>query len=203
MQVALLKTSLESVITMRYKTSHERITLRDERVVGRDGVVDAVGPQVCGAVFACEEPSQVYAGTADYVPGAAGVSEDDLPWHRRDFGSFGRVARPDGPAALAALLDAQEVRRPLRGVAHRRLHAAGHRAVSAKRGEEEVSPSTAGIIGILIMLAVFMTRMPVAYVMTLVGLGGFSYLISLDAGLNLLPRIFFDTFSEDVYLVSR
>jgi tripartite ATP-independent transporter DctM subunit len=46
------------------------------------------------------------------------------------------------------------------------------------------------------MLAIFVTRMPVAYVMTLVGLGGFSYLISLDAGLNLLPRVFFDTFSS-------
>ncbi len=46
------------------------------------------------------------------------------------------------------------------------------------------------------MLAIFMTRMPVAYVMTLVGFGGFSYLISVDAGLNLLPRIFFDTFSS-------
>jgi len=59
-----------------------------------------------------------------------------------------------------------------------------------------MSPSSVGIIGILLMLAVFMTRMPVAYVMTLVGFGGFSYLISMDAGLNLLPRIFFDTFSS-------
>jgi tripartite ATP-independent transporter DctM subunit len=59
-----------------------------------------------------------------------------------------------------------------------------------------MSPSTVGIIGILIMLVIFVTRMPVAYVMTLVGLGGFSYLISLEAGLNLLPRVFFDTFSS-------
>ena len=59
-----------------------------------------------------------------------------------------------------------------------------------------MSPSTVGIIGILVMLVIFVTRMPVAYVMTLVGFGGFSYLISLDAGLNLLPRVFFDTFSS-------
>ena len=59
-----------------------------------------------------------------------------------------------------------------------------------------MSPSTVGVIGILIMLVIFVTRMPVAYVMTLVGLGGFSYLISLEAGLNLLPRVFFDTFSS-------
>lgn len=58
-----------------------------------------------------------------------------------------------------------------------------------------MSPSTVGIIGILVMLAIFMTRMPVAYVMTLVGLVGFGYLISFDAGLNLLPRVFFDSFS--------
>ncbi len=59
-----------------------------------------------------------------------------------------------------------------------------------------MSPSTVGIIGILLMLTIFITRMPVAYVMTLVGVGGFSYLISLNAGLNLLPRVFFDTFSS-------
>ena len=59
-----------------------------------------------------------------------------------------------------------------------------------------MSPSTVGIIGIVLMLGIFVTRMPVAYVMTLVGLGGFSYLISIDAGLNLLPRVFFDTFSS-------
>ena len=59
-----------------------------------------------------------------------------------------------------------------------------------------MSPSTVGIIGILLMLVIFVTRMPVAYVMTLVGVGGFSYLISMNAGLNLLPRVFYDTFSS-------
>jgi len=59
-----------------------------------------------------------------------------------------------------------------------------------------MSPSLTGIVGIVLMLVIFATRMPVAYVMTLAGLGGFSYLISLDAGLNLLPRVFFDTFSS-------
>ncbi|MCG6931066.1 MAG: TRAP transporter large permease [Desulfofustis sp.] len=59
-----------------------------------------------------------------------------------------------------------------------------------------MSPSIIGVIGILLMLAIFITRMPVAYVMTLVGLGGFCYLISAKAGLSLLPRVFFDTFSS-------
>ena len=37
-----------------------------------------------------------------------------------------------------------------------------------------MSPTLVGIIGLVVMLAIFMTRMPVAYVMTLVGWIGFS-----------------------------
>ncbi len=59
-----------------------------------------------------------------------------------------------------------------------------------------MDPTLIGIIGILIMLTLFMTRMPVAYVMTLVGFVGFSYMISLKGGLNLLSRSFYDTFSS-------
>ena len=59
-----------------------------------------------------------------------------------------------------------------------------------------MSPTTIGIIGILIMLAVFMTKMPVAYVMTLVGFIGFGTLISFPAALALLPRNFYDSFSS-------
>ncbi|SLM30303.1 TRAP dicarboxylate transporter, DctM subunit [Desulfamplus magnetovallimortis] len=58
-----------------------------------------------------------------------------------------------------------------------------------------MSPTFIGVTGIVIMLAIFMTRMPVAYVMTMVGFIGFSSLISLKAGLVLLPRIFYDSFS--------
>ena len=59
-----------------------------------------------------------------------------------------------------------------------------------------MDPTIIGIIGIFIMLALFMTRMPVAYVMTLVGFVGFSYMISFKGGLNLLSRSFYDTFSS-------
>ena len=59
-----------------------------------------------------------------------------------------------------------------------------------------MSPTTIGIIGILIMLAIFMTKMPVAYVMTLVGFVGFGILISFPAALALLPRNFYDSFSS-------
>lgn len=53
-----------------------------------------------------------------------------------------------------------------------------------------------GILGILVMLALFMTNMPVAYVMTLVGYAGFSLLISPRGGLNLLSRNIYEAFSS-------
>lgn len=59
-----------------------------------------------------------------------------------------------------------------------------------------MSPTSIGVIGIVIMVAIFMTKMPVAYVMTMVGFVGFSILISFDAALNLLPSNFYDSFKS-------
>ncbi len=59
-----------------------------------------------------------------------------------------------------------------------------------------MDPTLIGIIGIIIMLALFMTRMPVAYVMTLVGFIGFSFMISTKGGLNLLSRNIYEAFSS-------
>jgi len=59
-----------------------------------------------------------------------------------------------------------------------------------------MDPTTAGIIGTGVMLLLFMTRMPVAYVMTLVGFVGFSLLISFKGGFNLLSRSIYDAFSS-------
>ncbi|MBF0234442.1 MAG: TRAP transporter large permease [Desulfamplus sp.] len=59
-----------------------------------------------------------------------------------------------------------------------------------------MNPTWIGIIGIIIMVAIFMTRMPVAYVMTMVGFVGFGILISFDAALNLLPSNFYDSFKS-------
>lgn len=58
-----------------------------------------------------------------------------------------------------------------------------------------MNPTLVGIAGIVIMLAVFLTRMPVAYVMMLVGFVGFSCMISLNAGLDLLARTIYESFS--------
>jgi tripartite ATP-independent transporter DctM subunit len=59
-----------------------------------------------------------------------------------------------------------------------------------------MSPTLIGVIGILVMLIVFMTRMPVAYVMALVGYLGFTVMISGKGGLNLLSRNIYEVFSS-------
>lgn len=59
-----------------------------------------------------------------------------------------------------------------------------------------MSASSIGLIGIGVLVAVFFTRMPVAYVMTLVGFVGFSYIRSGNAGLILLSRDFYDVYSS-------
>ena len=59
-----------------------------------------------------------------------------------------------------------------------------------------MSPTAIGIIGISIMVLIFFSRMPVAYVMTLIGFLGFSVMISLKGGLNLLSRNIYEVFSS-------
>ncbi|XXJ20967.1 TRAP transporter large permease [Desulfovibrio caledoniensis] len=59
-----------------------------------------------------------------------------------------------------------------------------------------MDPTTAGIIGICIMVILFMTRMPVAFVMMLVGFVGFSLLTSWRGGLNLMSRNVYDAFAS-------
>ena len=59
-----------------------------------------------------------------------------------------------------------------------------------------MTPTLIGIIGIVVMLALFMTRMPVAYVMALVGYIGFSIMTSPKGGLNLLSRNIYEAFSS-------
>jgi C4-dicarboxylate transporter, DctM subunit len=53
-----------------------------------------------------------------------------------------------------------------------------------------------GIIGIVVMVLIFLTRMPVAYVMTLIGFLGFSVMISVPGGLALLSRNIYDVLAS-------
>jgi len=59
-----------------------------------------------------------------------------------------------------------------------------------------MSATTIGIIGILLMIVVFLSRMPVAYVMAMVGYLGFTVMVSPQGGLALLSRNIYDTFSS-------
>jgi len=59
-----------------------------------------------------------------------------------------------------------------------------------------MSPVTVGIIGIALLVLLFLLRMPIAFVMFLVGFVGFGYLTSPDAALGLLARDIFDSFSS-------
>jgi C4-dicarboxylate transporter, DctM subunit len=59
-----------------------------------------------------------------------------------------------------------------------------------------MSPTLIGITGILIMILMFLTRMPVAFVMATVGFVGFSIVIHMDAGLVLLSRNIYETFDS-------
>jgi C4-dicarboxylate transporter DctM subunit len=59
-----------------------------------------------------------------------------------------------------------------------------------------MSPTFIGITGIIIMILMFLTRMPVAFVMASVGFVGFSCVISPDAGLVLLSRNIYETFDS-------
>ena len=57
-----------------------------------------------------------------------------------------------------------------------------------------MSPTFIGISGIIIMILMFLTRMPVAFVMASVGFLGFACMISTDAALVLLSRNIYETF---------
>jgi len=59
-----------------------------------------------------------------------------------------------------------------------------------------MNPTIVGIVGIAIMVLIFFSRMPVAYVMTMIGFLGFSLMISLKGGLNLLSRNIYEVFSS-------
>ena len=59
-----------------------------------------------------------------------------------------------------------------------------------------MSPVTTGIVGIVLLLVLFLMRMPVAFAMTFIGLTGFAYLTGPEPALGLLAQDIFETFSS-------
>lgn len=59
-----------------------------------------------------------------------------------------------------------------------------------------MNPVTIGIIGIVVLVIIFLLRMPVGFAMAFVGLIGFSCLVSTEAGLSILARDVFHIFSS-------
>jgi C4-dicarboxylate transporter DctM subunit len=58
-----------------------------------------------------------------------------------------------------------------------------------------------GVIGLVVLLALFLTGIELAFVMTIVGFVGFAYLASFSAACNLIVKDFFDTFTSYSYTV--
>jgi C4-dicarboxylate transporter DctM subunit len=59
-----------------------------------------------------------------------------------------------------------------------------------------MSPTWVGVLGVVAMLVLFATRMPVAFAMTAVGTVGFALLVSPSASLGMLARSLYDTFAS-------
>ncbi|MBW1944489.1 MAG: TRAP transporter large permease [Deltaproteobacteria bacterium] len=59
-----------------------------------------------------------------------------------------------------------------------------------------MSPTTVGLIGLGILLIVLFSRMPVGFVMALLGLIGFSYVVSWESGLSVMAKDFFGIFGS-------
>jgi tripartite ATP-independent transporter DctM subunit len=59
-----------------------------------------------------------------------------------------------------------------------------------------MNPATTGIIGVIVLLALFTIGLPVGFSMAIVGLAGFALIVSPAAGFSLLVRDFFDIFAS-------
>jgi tripartite ATP-independent transporter DctM subunit len=59
-----------------------------------------------------------------------------------------------------------------------------------------MTPITAGIVGLVSLIVLMFLRIPVGFVMAIVGFAGFGLLVTWDASLNLLARDFFSIFGS-------
>lgn len=57
-----------------------------------------------------------------------------------------------------------------------------------------MDPTTVGLIGLGLLILVLFSRMPVGFVMALLGLLGFSYLVNFEGGLRMLAKDFYTVF---------
>jgi C4-dicarboxylate transporter, DctM subunit len=59
-----------------------------------------------------------------------------------------------------------------------------------------MEPTTVGLIGLAVLVIVLFSRMPVGFVMALVGVVGFSYAVTWNAGLRMLAKDFYSIFGS-------
>ena len=59
-----------------------------------------------------------------------------------------------------------------------------------------MSATLVGIIGLIALFVLIFSRMPVGFVMTLVGFCGFSYLVSFDAAMSVMAKDYFNIFGS-------
>jgi C4-dicarboxylate transporter, DctM subunit len=59
-----------------------------------------------------------------------------------------------------------------------------------------MSPTEIGIIGVLVLVLLLFSEMPVGFVMAVVGVVGFGFVVNFTSGLGLLARDVFDVFSS-------
>ena len=59
-----------------------------------------------------------------------------------------------------------------------------------------MSPTLVGIVGLILLFVLIFTKMPVGFLMALLGVGGFAYLVTVDAALNLMAKDLYDVFGS-------
>lgn len=59
-----------------------------------------------------------------------------------------------------------------------------------------MSPTLAGIVGLVLLFVLIFSKMPVGFLMALLGVVGFAYLVTVDAALNLMAKDLFDVFGS-------
>jgi C4-dicarboxylate transporter, DctM subunit len=65
-----------------------------------------------------------------------------------------------------------------------------------EKGDRKMSLTTIGILGVLLLLVLLFSNMPVGFVMGVVGFLGFSYIKGLGPGFSIAARDFFEVFSS-------